>query len=163
MITVLSCFFFIFLRIINYRTCFFFNYLLYYVIFICIGFKFDALHDEDSVWVKTYNQFIQSFSDFTVFLPRINKVLRWFDRTRREQYEAGFKMAELLDNMAKEKKQALLNKKNKKEGDDIPDSEKDLLTLMLEAEMDDKEGVSLTKEELRVSYYIRKKIGIIYI
>ena len=134
-----------------------------YFMYKYIGFKFNALHDEDSVWVKTYNRFMESFSDFTIFFPRISKMLRWFDRTRRERYEAGFKMAELLDNMADEKRQALLDKKNKKEGDDIPDSEKDLLTLMLEAEMNDKEGVSLTKEELRVSYYIRKKIGIIYI
>ncbi|KAG2224183.1 hypothetical protein INT45_001301, partial [Circinella minor] len=113
------------------------------------GFKFNALNDENSIWVKTYNQFIEGFTDFTVFLPRINKILRWFDHKRREQYEAGFKLAELLDKMAAEKKQALLEKKTKKDGDDIPDSEKDLLTLMLEAEMNDKEGVSMTKKELR--------------
>ncbi|KAI9269153.1 cytochrome P450 [Phascolomyces articulosus] len=110
------------------------------------GFEFGALDDENSIWVKTYNQFIASFTDVAIFFPRISKVLRWFSQKRREQFQSGFKLAELLDQIADKKKQALLEKK--KLDEDIPDSEKDLLTLMLEAEMRE-DGVCMSREELR--------------
>ena len=58
------------------------------------------------------------------------------------------KLIGLLDEMVDKKRQALLDAKNKSV-EKVPEHEKDLLTLMLEAEMDG-EGV-WEKEELRVS------------
>ncbi|KAI8143755.1 cytochrome P450 [Fennellomyces sp. T-0311] len=107
-------------------------------------FDFHALKDENSVWVKTYSQVLESFMEFIpLIFPKIDYVYRSISPARNERYHSAFKLIKLLNDLADKKRAALAEKSDL---DDIPQSEKDLLTLMLEAQMRG-EG-SWTKEEL---------------
>ncbi|KAI9249257.1 cytochrome P450 [Phascolomyces articulosus] len=108
-------------------------------------FDFFALKDENSVWVTTYNQVLESFLEvIPTFVPAVDYVYRFFSRQRRERYNATFKLISLLDDLADKKRVEL---QQKPDLDNKAQNEKDLLTLMLEAEIRG-EG-SWTKEELR--------------
>ncbi|CDS05604.1 hypothetical protein LRAMOSA08132 [Lichtheimia ramosa] len=111
------------------------------------GFEFGALDDPDSVWVKTYRQVFDSFTDvFSLVFPRLDPIYRYFSAKHREQYNAVYKLIDLLDGMA-DKKRSMLQDASNSDIKDVPDHEKDLLQLMLEAELRG-EG-SWTKRELR--------------
>lgn len=107
------------------------------------------MDDPDSVWVKTYRQLFDSFTDvFSLVFPRLDSIYQYFSAKRREQYNAVYKLIDLLDGMA-DKKRSILQDASNSDIKDVPDHEKDLLQLMLEAELRG-EG-SWTKRELRVS------------
>ncbi|KAI9490640.1 cytochrome P450 [Zychaea mexicana] len=112
------------------------------------GFEFGGLDQDNSVWVKDYNQLIESLLDPFSMFPRVSRVLRWISPSRREKHNAAYKLSALLGEMAEQRKCALLENKEQQLHGNVPDSEKDLLTLMLEAEMGG-DGASLSKEELR--------------
>ncbi|KAI8139672.1 cytochrome P450 [Fennellomyces sp. T-0311] len=110
------------------------------------GFEFGGLDNENSIWVSTYNKVFEGLVEFTTFFPRIDAFLRWFSSTRRARYNATFKLVGLLDEMTEKRRQELLDAKESSSRD-IPDHEKDLLTLMLEAEI--RGEIVWEKDELR--------------
>ena len=107
------------------------------------------MDDPDSVWVKTYRQLFDGFTNvIPLVFPRLDVIYRAISAKRREQYNSVFKLIDLLDDMA-DKKRALLQDASNSHIRDVPEHEKDLLQLMLEAELRG-EG-NWTKTELRVS------------
>ncbi|KAI9496805.1 cytochrome P450 [Zychaea mexicana] len=109
-------------------------------------FDFEALKDENSVWVQKYNQAFKGFMDpIPIIYPRLDRIYRAISKTRRDCYNAAFELIDLLDDLANQKRKLLTEASNNKV--DAPQSEKDLLTLMLEAELNG-EG-SWTRQDLR--------------
>ena len=111
-----------------------------------IGFDFKALQGDPDEWTKTYrlvsdclfDPVINVFSSYSFILDRI------YPRRRRGVI-ATRKLGEKFLEIAQQKRMEI------KSGvyADVPDNEKDLLTLMLEAE--EKGGVWTSEDELRVS------------
>ena len=115
-----------------------------------IDFDFKALEDENSVWVKTYEMAFKGFMDIIpIAYPRLDWIYRKISKGRRERYNAAFELMGLLDGIADGRRKWLLE--NKSTINNRPNSEKDLLTLMLEGELAG-EGI-WTKLELRVNMW----------
>ena len=111
------------------------------------GFDFGGLEDEGSEWVEACNEVFTSFSDFTSLSARADAMLRVFSRSRQEKYKARFRLINMFDDMIEQRRVTLLDTKETS-STNVPDNEKDLLTLLLEAEMRG-EG-TWRKNELRV-------------
>ncbi|KAG0181655.1 cytochrome P450-dit2 [Apophysomyces sp. BC1034] len=108
------------------------------------GFDFGALKDKNSPWVHVYNSiqhgmFEQPFFNF----PILDQQLRWLFPKRKIIHDNVERFNKMLDNIIDDKRRVLQSR----EATSVEDHEKDLLTLMLEKEMDEKEIFS--KEELR--------------
>ncbi|KAI9249256.1 cytochrome P450 [Phascolomyces articulosus] len=110
-------------------------------------FNFGSLEDENSVWVKKYELTFKGFMDvIPIIYPKLDYIYRAISKGRRERYNAAFELTKLLDNLADEKRKSLMEKRSTA-SDNRRQSDKDLLTLMLEAEMAG-EG-TWSKKELR--------------
>ncbi|CDH50142.1 cytochrome p450 [Lichtheimia corymbifera JMRC:FSU:9682] len=110
------------------------------------GFDFGGLDDPDSVWVKTYRLLFDGFTNvIPLVFPRLDGLYRYFSAKRRAQHDAVYKLIDLLDGVADKKRSMLQDDSNSH--NDVPEHEKDLLQLMLEAELRG-EG-NWTKKELR--------------
>ena len=118
-----------------------------------LGFDFGAVENEDSLWMKYYRQMFQSFKEtIPSFYPRIDRIYRWISPAREERYQATFRLVELIDNLIEKRREEL--EKNP-DLNDLSLKEKDLLTLMLEAQMRGEGSWSHT--ELRVCMRRLKK------
>ncbi|KAI9304539.1 cytochrome P-450 cyp509A1 [Cunninghamella echinulata] len=108
------------------------------------GFEFNALIDENSEWKKCYDVINEAGADplFAIF-PAFDQKYRWLFPKRVEQFKTLYKFRDLLTKAIEEKRELF---KQKKFDNTIRDSEKDLLTLMLESEYNG-EG-ALTNEEI---------------
>ncbi|KAI8391099.1 cytochrome P450 [Radiomyces spectabilis] len=114
------------------------------------GFDFLSLEEENSIWRETYENVIASVRDpITNVFPQIDSIRAWFFPSRRARLEGTAKLNNLLLNMAQERRRFLTEQKATGQEDTKSDSEKDLLTLMLEAEIRG-EG-NLSDEELRTN------------
>ncbi|CDS03771.1 hypothetical protein LRAMOSA01172 [Lichtheimia ramosa] len=109
------------------------------------GFDFNAVQDKDNEWVSRYNTIISSALNMpylvfqsldTWFLP--------FNSSRKHQHAEADKFLGMIDQIILEKRKTL---QNKSLITDEQEQEKDLLTMMIEAE-NSGEGV-MTNEELR--------------
>ncbi|KAI8143754.1 cytochrome P450 [Fennellomyces sp. T-0311] len=104
----------------------------------CLGkasfnFDFGAVENENSLWMKYYRQMFESFQEgIPSFYPRLDRIYRWISPAREERYQATFRLVELIDNLIEKRREEL--KKNP-DLNDLSLKEKDLLTLMLEAQM----------------------------
>lgn len=111
------------------------------------------MDDPDSVWVKTYRLLFDGFTNvIPLVFPRLDGLYRYFSAKRRAQHDAVYKLIDLLDGVADKKRSMLQDDSNSH--NDVPEHEKDLLQLMLEAELRG-EG-NWTKKELRVSIELPK-------
>lgn len=114
---------------------------------ICaLGFDFKALKGDPEGWTKTYNTFILSLFDpwLSIFV-KAEFLIRMISPKKRRILEANAKFNGMLDDLTNKKRQEILEGK----GQDRPEKEKDLLTLMIEADI--REGGDVSTEQLRVS------------
>ncbi|CAO3594952.1 unnamed protein product [Absidia cylindrospora] len=96
------------------------------------GFDFHSVDDPESVWTKTYeNVRLGLRSPFTFLFPSMDWLLKYIIPGRKEMDESVDKLNALLMNMAQERRLQVRASID----DNVPESEKDLLTLMLEAEI----------------------------
>jgi cytochrome P450 len=110
------------------------------------GFQFNATNTPDGEWVKIYNDVVSNIVDFKyLFFPIFEtKLLRFFPK-RMEKHANLTKLNQLFDEIIEHKKAELVKSKS-----EVEDSEKDLLTLMIEAGNDEGDSSEpLTNEELR--------------
>lgn len=110
------------------------------------GFDFDAIDTPDGEWVKIYNDLAAKISDFLfLFFPTFDSTFLKFFPARQEQHKNLEKLDKLFYSVVENKRQALRQAKS-----DVEESEKDLLTLMIEAGQNEKGDVEpLTSDELR--------------
>ncbi|KAG0804398.1 hypothetical protein G6F20_012732 [Rhizopus arrhizus] len=109
-----------------------------------LDFDFKALQGDPDNWTSTYKLVMQSISDpiSNVFCA-LERLLVYVYPKRRRSADAVAKLNAKFDRVISKKREELQNGifSNK------PDNEKDLVTLMLEAGM--QEDISITNEELR--------------
>ncbi|KAJ8655903.1 hypothetical protein O0I10_008343 [Lichtheimia ornata] len=109
-------------------------------------FDFNAVEDKDNEWVSRYNTVMTSAFDikYLVF-PGLDTWLLPFNPSRKQKHAEADKLLGMIDQIILEKRKTLQNKSSTTS--EKKDGEKDLLTMMIEAE-NSGEGV-LTNEELR--------------
>ncbi|CAO3671165.1 unnamed protein product [Umbelopsis ramanniana] len=112
---------------------------------IGFGFEFNATENPDGEWVRRYNDINEHMLDFKFLLvPQFDTSLVSFFPERQKTHGSLSKLNELFEEIIEHKKKHLSNASS-----DVDDSEKDLLTLMLEAGQGDDPKEALTAEELR--------------
>lgn len=113
----------------------------------CVGFDFNAFSaPENNEWVNTYNIVNKAMQNPLFFLmPILDTKLRWISPTRVAEHQALDKFGGMLEDVILQKRKAISNAK------DIEENEKDLLTLMIEAEAQG-EGI-MSNRELKVIIY----------
>jgi cytochrome P450 len=112
---------------------------------IGFGFEFNATENPDGEWVRRYNDINEHMLDFKFLLvPQFDTSLVGFFPERKKTHESLNKLNELFEEIIVNKREHL-----SKTASDTEDSEKDLLTLMLEAGQGDDPKEALSAEELR--------------
>lgn len=108
------------------------------------GFDFQSLKGDPEGWTKTYNIFIVTlFNPWTSIFSKLDFLVKYFSAERRRIDAATDKFNSMIDDLTDKRRQDIINGlKN-----EIPENEKDLLTLMIEADM--REGGNTSTEELR--------------
>ncbi|CAO3616489.1 unnamed protein product [Cunninghamella blakesleeana] len=97
-----------------------------------LGIDFESLTNPDSIWTKTYEDVRIGLRNPTSFLlPFVDRHLPFLIPGRAKMLKAVRKLNQLIIEMADERRQLL---KDAAYSDSIPENEKDVLTLMLEAE-----------------------------
>ncbi|KAI8342363.1 cytochrome P450 [Chlamydoabsidia padenii] len=110
------------------------------------GFNFGAVDDRHSVWNKTYNVIRDGIKNpLLVMFPRFEWLLKHITPGRAQLDKSVDKINALLMDMAKQKRDQLDGSVD----NSVPEHDKDLLTLMLEAELRG-EGTT-SDEELRAN------------
>ncbi|KAI8575219.1 hypothetical protein K450DRAFT_262806 [Umbelopsis ramanniana AG] len=110
------------------------------------GYDFEALDDPNNAKVGTYNAIMDGFRNpVFFFFPILEKRFLWALPKRRAVHKKMDDMNQIFYSIIENKRQTLANMKESAE-----DAEKDLLTLMLEANADSKDaGDRLSDSELR--------------
>ncbi|GAB5591829.1 hypothetical protein Unana1_06729 [Umbelopsis nana] len=110
------------------------------------GFELNAINTPNGEWVDAYNDVANHLLEFPyLFLPVLEAKFFRFFLNRCAKHDKLTRLNILFEDIIRHKKESLL-----KEGSDVEDNEKDLLTLLIEAgrgENDDSEP--LTNQELR--------------
>jgi cytochrome P450 len=110
------------------------------------GFDFESIKDKQSRWFLTYEKINKGISD-TLYhaLPFLDSHFLWLLPKRRAIHQELDQFLEMIDGIIERKRQEL------KKGDDLNKlfNEKDILTLLLEAEAGGEGG--LTNAELKVN------------
>ncbi|KAI9485028.1 cytochrome P450 [Zychaea mexicana] len=107
-------------------------------------FDFNAIRDHDNVWVQRYKAIMTgSINPLYLVFPVIDRKLLFLLPKRRRLHEELDEFLKMIRTMISDKRQLLKEKK----ASNIIDREKDLLTLMIEAENEG--NGTLTDEELR--------------
>jgi cytochrome P450 len=110
------------------------------------------LGDKDNHWVNTYHSVMQGiFKPMYFIFPVIEKRLLWLFPKRKRVHDDLNRFLSMIDTIIADKRKKIHDGKNS--NDVLAENEKDLLTLMLENEMNG-DG-SMTNEELKV--YIKPK------
>ncbi len=110
-------------------------------------FNFKSLRGDPEGWTATYNQVIKGlFNPWVNIFAKVDFLMRFISPERRRIDRATKKFTSMLDDLANKKRQDILAGVNS----DVPENEKDLLTLMIEADIRDNKG-SISNKELRVS------------
>lgn len=112
---------------------------------MCVDFDFNALGDKNNKWVNYYNSVKEGMSNpFYIFFPAFDTKYVHLFKERKEVHDNLTKFLENIDHIIDEKRKIVKENINKPS-----DEEKDLLTLMLESELNE-DGEKLSNEELRV-------------
>ncbi|KAI8331303.1 cytochrome P450 [Blakeslea trispora] len=107
-------------------------------------FDFKALLDDSEGWTATYNIIMSNFYDPYVFLfNKIDFILQAILPSRRRSFNALMKFNKMIIELIERRRQEIQDGEKKH----ITDGEKDLLTLLIEADL--QEGNTATNEELR--------------
>ncbi|KAI9495017.1 cytochrome P450 [Zychaea mexicana] len=110
------------------------------------GFNFNALLDKHNEWVDGYNQVKEGMiKPFYIFFPVFDtKLVHWFPK-RQQAHKSLDNFLKMMDTIIINKRQVIQEKK----ANNIEDNEKDLLTLMIESEMNEEDGAVMSNEELK--------------
>jgi cytochrome P450 len=110
------------------------------------GFEFNATSTPDGDWVHTYNEVSDNLLEFPyIFLPILDTRFRFLFPRRMEKHAKLTVLNDLFNTVIKNKRENL-----KKLEAEVEDSEKDLLTLLIESGRgENDEHEPLTDEELR--------------
>ncbi|OBZ84645.1 Phylloquinone omega-hydroxylase CYP4F2 [Choanephora cucurbitarum] len=120
------------------------NYTLDALGIAAFDFDFKSLSGDPEGWTEIYNVIMKGMFDPWVFLfGKMEFILQYIIPSKRECIKSVVKFNKMLVEMADKRRQEIQNGKKL----NTPNSEKDLLTLMIEAEME--EGIMTTNEELR--------------
>jgi cytochrome P450 len=102
-------------------------------------------------WTKAYDIIIGSlFDPWVNVFSKVDFLVQYISAKRRKVIKATAEFNSMIDELAKKRRQEILSG----ERSDIPDNEKDLLTLMIEADL--REGTKTSTLELRVTIYQKK-------
>ncbi|KAF7728619.1 cytochrome P450-dit2 [Apophysomyces ossiformis] len=116
------------------------------------GFDFDfhSVEQPDNEWVNTYNSVMKGHLDpLFNFFPKLDQSFLWLFPERQRLHRELTHFLAMLDNLILHKREAL---KNQKPNPNLEENEKDLLTLMIESELNG-EG-AMSNEELMVCTYL---------
>jgi cytochrome P450 len=114
------------------------------------GFDFEAVSNLDSKWVEGYDTIRFNMAQLFFLLFQVfDDQLKWMCPSRIEAHHQLVILLERIDSMITEKRASITEKINSPDYASMPDAEKDLLTLILEAELQG-EG-KLSDLELTVS------------
>ena len=110
-----------------------------------IDFQFESLKGDPQGWTATYNQLLKGlFNPWVNIFAKLDFVLNIISPERRRISQATLKFNGMLDGLAEKRRDEILAGENS----GVAESEKDLLTLMIEADIREKGTASI--EELRV-------------
>ncbi|KAI9476252.1 MAG: cytochrome P450 [Benjaminiella poitrasii] len=111
------------------------------------GFTFNAIREQDNPWVLTYNHINKGLQNPTYFFfPALDQPwLRWMFPKRRAMHQDMDRFLAMLDDIIVHKREKI--ERGETTNGVLEESEKDLLTLMIEAEQ--KGEGSLSNEELK--------------
>lgn len=102
-------------------------------------------------WTKKYDVVISGlFDPWANIFAQLDFLIQYVSPKRRRAAKATADFNHMVDQLADKRRQEILSGKKS----DIPENEKDLLTLMIEADL--REGIHTSTDELRVSYTISK-------
>ncbi|RUP50861.1 cytochrome P450 [Jimgerdemannia flammicorona] len=112
------------------------------------GFDFNSIDDTESKWTKIYGD-IRAGTSVPLFLlfPVLEQRFLWAFQHRRNLHQKMDQLDKLFMEVIGKKKQAIEQKEY--EETFVADNEKDLLTLMIEANLTEQEGKGLSDSELR--------------
>ncbi|KAI8385815.1 cytochrome P450 [Blakeslea trispora] len=107
-------------------------------------FDFKALLDDPEGWTSNYDLIMGDlFNPWVFVFNKIDFIIQTILPSRRRSLNAVIKFNKMVGDMTEKRRQEILNGEKK----DIPDSEKDLLTLLIEADL--QEGNTATNDVLR--------------
>jgi cholesterol 24(S)-hydroxylase len=113
-----------------------------------LDFDFNALTDKNSEWVDIYNTIWNGITNpLFIFFPFLDNHLNWMFPQRRKVRRDLNRFMDKIDEMIEMKRTKLQSGQD--DNEHWAENEKDLLTLMLEAEI--KGEGKMTNEELQVS------------
>jgi hypothetical protein len=102
-------------------------------------------------WTKTYDIIIDSlFDPWVNVFSKVDFLVQYISAKRRRVLKATAEFNSMIDNLINKRRQEILSGVKS----DTPENEKDLLTLMIEADL--REGTETSTLELRVSQTISK-------
>ncbi|KAI9253390.1 cytochrome P450 [Phascolomyces articulosus] len=110
------------------------------------GFNFNALIDKHNEWVEGYERVRDGMmKPLYILLPILDtKLVHWFPK-RQEAHQSLTNFLNMLDKIIINKRETIQEKRDKQ----IEDNEKDLLSLMIESEMNEEDGAVMSNEELK--------------
>lgn len=112
------------------------------------GFDFKAISEENNQWVNTYDTINKGLQDpFYYLLPILDTRFLWLSSKRQAVHKELDRFNDMLEHIIHSKREAIEKRKNQNES--LEENEKDLLTLMIEAEAKG-EGI-MSNKELRVA------------
>lgn len=116
-----------------------------------IGFDFHAIEDPQSPWVVKYEGISKAmFESLFLVFPILEQRFMWAFPERQKRHREMQEFLSMLDQVIAHKRK-VLGEEQDANVSEVPESEKDLLTLMIESE-NNGEG-TLTNEELKVQQY----------
>ncbi|CEP12638.1 hypothetical protein [Parasitella parasitica] len=108
------------------------------------GFDFQSLNGDPEGWTETYNIAIAGlFDPFINIFVKVDFMMNYISSKRKRINKAITRFNSMLEDLANKRRQEILNGETL----GVPENEKDLLTLMIEADI--REGSRTTSTELR--------------
>lgn len=113
-----------------------------------LDFDFNAVGDKNSEWVVRYNAVMSAtFEPLYLMLPKLDTWFLPLNAGRKQKHAECDSLLSMIDDIIATKRQTLKNQKQE-EAIDQEDDEKDVLTMMIEAQKSG-QGI-MSNEELRV-------------
>lgn len=115
---------------------------------VCIGFDFQSLKGDPEGWTSTYEIVISAlFNPWLNIFAKVDFLFKYLSPQRRRVMKATTRFNNMLESLTERRRKEIL------QGDTVgvPEGEKDLLTLMIEADI--RENTETSTQELRVSTF----------
>lgn len=116
---------------------------------LSLGFDFQSLRGDPQQWTETYHIVMSNiFNPLSNLFIKFSFILKHISTKFVKTQAATRRLLSMMEDLADEKRQKILNGEMK----NLSDQEKDLLTMMIEADIE--EGTKTTTTQLRVRYSI---------